>query len=129
MTGRTFVGGMNIEVPGAGVNRFAATIPFARLRISDVGLWLGTAPLALPKRASFIAYLKDEVHEVFRSRGFLHVGVGIETSDGKTHYFSTLHPQWVLAELAERGYRVGGARQPRVSTPLGIFAWPRKHRP
>lgn len=111
MTGRTFVGGMNVESPGIGDQRWTATIPFARLQVSETGLWLGTPPL-LQKKCRFVAYLKDEVKEVFRSRGSLIIGVGIETSDAKTHYFSTFHPQWVLAELADRGYRVGEDRHP-----------------
>jgi hypothetical protein len=115
MTTTSFIGGMNIEAKSFGLRRQNATIPFARLRITDVGLWLG--PVALVawtdhKRFGVVECEKVDVREVFRSRGPFGAGVGFDMVSNKTHYFWTFRPKSVLSALLGHGYRIGSDRRP-----------------
>ncbi len=118
---RTFRGGMNIRVDGLRSERLNASIPAARLRVSDDGLELWTNSIAIPARYSSVDYRKREICEVFRSRGPGLSGVGIETVDGLTQYFWTFRADRVLAELASRGYAMD---KTRVPNPLALVDRP-----
>ena len=100
---------MNLEVALTGQDRVNFAIPFARLRVSDGELDLHSpmASLAHQRRARSVSIKRVDVEAVFRSTLRLHPGLGIETNEGKTHYFWTLHPQTVLNDLAARGYPLG----------------------
>lgn len=125
MDDRYFRGGMNIEIPFYGFRRLNATMPLARLRMSDKGLWLGTRTITIRRDLQSVEYDKSEVVAVFPSRGVLTIGVGIETADHKTHYFWTIHRRAVINELAERGYVIREPRRPGLWMLQG-FPWPRR---
>ena len=111
----SFLGAMSIQVPWGSHGRFNVTLPLAPLRISDAKVWLGTWIPALP----FVEYEKPYVSDVFRSRSLFYFGIGIDTADGKTHWFGTFRRRKVLSTLASRGYVVGTARSLKFRDMLG----------
>jgi hypothetical protein len=123
MDDRSFLGGMNVEMSSWGQRRVNFAIPLARLRVADSKLMLHSLArsLAHQLRLRSVPIERTEVKEVFRSSGSLHPGVGIETVEGKIHYFWTLRPESVLANLAERNYPNGPERRsPRYLMLLGF---------
>ena len=120
---------MNIEVPFFGFRRYGTAIPFARLLVSDAGFSFGTMLRLFPWMSRTLTLPREEVVGVFRSRGMFSWGVGIDTIDGKTHFFWTLGPRRVLDELVERGYVAGDDRIPGSIYLMGIpRSWTRKDR-
>jgi hypothetical protein len=116
---------MSIEVPFYGARRLNATMPLARLQVSDQGIWLGTTAIAFPSGLGSVQCDKDEVVEVFKSRGLLTRGVGITTTDGKTHYFWSWRVAIVLGAFSAAGYPTGSPRRPKASRLLLDQApWP-----
>ena len=120
MRDQSFVGGMNIEVPFYGFRRYGATIPFARLFLTDAGLTIATKLVAIPKRSRSLTLARDDVAGVFRSRGIFSWGVGIDTVEGKTHFFWTFQWRKVMGELTERGYAVETDRMPGAVYLMGL---------
>ena len=128
MRDRSFFGGMNLEVALTGQDRVNFAMPFARLRVSDDKLDLHSpmAGFAHQRRARSVTIERADVKAVFPSTMRLHPGVGIETNDGKTHYFWTLHSQTVLDNLTARGYPFGTEHLPLpYRTLLGLGGKPR----
>jgi hypothetical protein len=95
-------------------------MPLARFRFSKSGISLGTSTISLPANLRSISCNRDEVKQVFRAKG-PGFGVGIDTVDGKTHYFWTFRRNRILTELTESGYAVGADRHPRW---LNLQAFP-----
>jgi hypothetical protein len=114
MTGKWFRGGMSLEVRFYGARRLNATMPLARLQVSDGGIWLGTTTITMPRDLSSVQYERAEVAQVFKSRGLLTRGVGIATTDGKTHYFWAWRVAKVLNAFSVAGYLVGAPRRPKL---------------
>jgi len=117
---RWFIGGMNVELPFLVFRRYGAMPPFARLHIDDDGLWIGTTVPFIPKKSRSLAVTRQDIVQVFRSRGMFSWGVGIETVESKTHFFWTFNPRSVLDELMKRGYAVGNDRIPGSIYLMGL---------
>lgn len=107
-----FRGGMSLEIPFYGARRLNAT-GGAVLQVSNSGLWLGTATIAIRADRQFVEYSRQEVAEVFPCRGWLTRGVGIATREGRIHYLWTRHQGQVLNALTNAGYVVGPPRRPK----------------
>jgi hypothetical protein len=126
---RTFSGAMSLDMDmGLGVRRLNGSLGTAQIRITEGGVWLGAWSKAIPKDLGSVAYRREDVAEVFRTKSLLFAwlapGIGIATADGKTHYFGTFRAGQVLAALRETGYPIGKSRRPR-GVIRGQFPWPR----
>src|SRR5271166_3526561 len=117
---------MNLEVSGHMYRRMNATMPLARLRFSEEGIWLGTGRFALPEDLRSVSYRRDQVKQVFRARSVPGFGVGFDTTDGMTHYFWTFRSRRVIEQLVEAGYPAGASRHARWLNLQG-FSLFRKH--
>ena len=92
-----------------------------------MGFWLGTTTIAIPSGLGSVQYDKAEVAEIFKSRGLLTRGVGIATTDSRTHYFWAWRVAKVLNAFSDAGYLLGAPRRPKVlRLLLDQMPWPRR---
>jgi hypothetical protein len=108
---------MSMAVSGHRFRRFNSSMPFATFRFSESGVWLGSKfPISVQRDLRSVSYDKYEIRQVFRAPGWFSPGVGLDTVDGRTHYFWTFRRRRILGELGEAGYTVGADRHP-----YGVF--------
>jgi hypothetical protein len=106
---KTYIGGVNLEVPWALFDRFGATMPFGTLRVHEEQVQLSGAPKFLTRSVSLSAPWTT----AFRSHGLLAWGVGLR-SVTTVHYFWTLRAPAILEVLARHGFIVSDDESPTI---------------